>query len=640
MKRPEQHITETKSQRIFENIIPLDWVCRDIKPDYGIDFLVEIFEEGESTGKTFFVQLKGSTQKISNNTFEKQFTIDNLKYYNSLVLPVLIVCVSVETEQVWGIWSNNLLNSKKIKDNQKTINLLLDEKFIINEIFFKNISNKLKNLDKIGISININNEIEQLLNQNIINWLSEFYSDTVSTTFNNLPYHLEISYITIENDNIKININLEHSSKEIIVNNLTIDEPFLYKPKFDKSIVNDFNKDILFAIAIELAKYDIKGSLNVLIQIINKLDLSDHNKYFMLDPLGLLVLAKEKNELYLFNNFVKKIIELNLYDLFFFFDFAYFTIESPILLNYRIENLTNIIDKKIENALTGTCHYNLGNIYKGMTNINEAIYHYFKARKIYPEYLKRNYWWREVAGLLFVKSHYHWSEIFYKKSLESFTELRKDNYYRLEKEDSKEVYLVKALIGDCLFFQSKFKEATIFFEEYLKFNKHHDEEWVLKNITCIQLMNSDLNDVKFNKKNSMKLFEDGYKEIDNKKAINIFKKALKQNPLNALVWFNLGSRFDKEKQFDESLFAFLITGLIQEWDKEAQFNTLMVAMTQNEYNLLQSILLYLVEKHGTLIINDLSDYIMNKKLSLEYKKEIIILFEHVLITLKDIKHYN
>lgn len=44
MKRPEQHITETKShKRIFENIIPVDWVCRDIKPDYGIDFLVEIF---------------------------------------------------------------------------------------------------------------------------------------------------------------------------------------------------------------------------------------------------------------------------------------------------------------------------------------------------------------------------------------------------------------------------------------------------------------------------------------------------------------------------------------------------------------------------------------------------------------------
>jgi len=215
MKRPEQHITETKSQRIFESIVPIDWVCRDIKPDYGIDFLVEIFEKGESTGKTFFVQLKGSTQTISNNTFEKQFTVDNLKYYNSLALPVLIVCVSVETEQVWGIWSNNLLNSKKIKDNQKTINLSLDEKFIINETFFKNISNKLNTLDKIGISINANDEVEKLLNKNIINWLNEFYSETVSTTFNNLPNHLEINYTIIENNNVKINIILESSSSPV-----------------------------------------------------------------------------------------------------------------------------------------------------------------------------------------------------------------------------------------------------------------------------------------------------------------------------------------------------------------------------------------------------------------------------------------
>jgi len=616
VKRPEQHITETKSQRIFESIVPFDWVCRDIKPDYGIDFLVEIFEGGESTGKTFFVQLKGSTQAISNNTFEKPFTVDNLKYYNSLTLPVLIVCVSVLTQQVWGIWSNNLLNSRKIKDNQKTLTLSLDEKFIIDEIFFQNISSKLNTLNNIGILINTNDEKGKLLNTNILNWIDEFYSDTVSTTFNNLPNHLEIDYSTTESDKININITMDASSKKIIVENITIDDPFLYKPKFDKTIVNNFNKDILFAIAIGLAKYDIKGSLGILIQIIDKLDFNNHDKYFLLDPLGLLALSKAKNELYLFNNFAKKIIELDLYDLFFFFDLAYFTIESPILQNYRIENLNSIIDKKIENGLTGTCHYNLGNIYKGMSNQDKAIYHYFKARKIYPEYLKRNYWWKEVAGLLFAKGHYHWSEIFYKKSLESFTKLNKDSYGRMERDNSQELHLVKVLIGDCLFFQSKFKEANIFFEEYFKSNKNHSEEWVLKNITCIELMDSDLNNTKINKKGSMKLFEFGCKELDTKKVIDIYENALKLNPLNGLVWFNLGSALNKENKLDEALFAYLITGLIQEGDTEALFNALMIAMSINQYTLMQSILIYLTERYGDLILNDLSDYIMNNGLSL------------------------
>ena len=615
MKRPEQHITETKSQRIFESIVPIDWVCRDIKPDYGIDFLVEIFEGGESTGKTFFVQLKGSTQAVNNNTFEKQFTVDNLKYYNLLTLPVLIVCVSIHTQQVWGIWSNNLLDSKKIKDNQKTLTLSLDEKFIINEIFFQNISSKLNTLNNIGILINTNDEIGKLLNNNILNWIDNFYSDTVSTTFNNLPNHLEIDYSITESDKININITIDASSKKIIVENITIDEPFLYKPKFDKSIVNNFNKDILFSIAIGLAKYDIKGSLGILIQIIDKLDFSNHDKYFLLDPLGLLALSNAKNELYLFNNLVKKIIELDLYDLFFFFDLAYFTIESSILLNYRIENLNNIIDKKIENALTGTCHYNLGNIYRGMSKQDKAIYHYFKARKIYPEYLKRNYWWKEVAGLLFGKKHYYWSEIFYKKSLESFTK-KKNSYIRMEKENSKESYLVKALIGDCLFFQGKFKEANVFFEEYLNSNKYCTQEWVLKNMVCLELMDTDFNNVKIHTKDSMKLFETTYKEMNPKKAIDIYENALKLNPLNGLVWFNLGSALNKENELDGALFSYLVTGLIQEWDTEAQFNALMIAMSINQHTLMQSILIYLTERYGDLIINDLSDYVMNNGLSL------------------------
>ena len=55
MKRPDQHIIETKSQRIFERLVPVEWVAREVKPDYGVDYLVEVFKNGESTGKTFFV---------------------------------------------------------------------------------------------------------------------------------------------------------------------------------------------------------------------------------------------------------------------------------------------------------------------------------------------------------------------------------------------------------------------------------------------------------------------------------------------------------------------------------------------------------------------------------------------------------
>jgi len=117
MKRPDQHITETRSQRIFENLIPVEWVIREIKPDYGIDYLIEVFSSGISTGITFFVQLKGTEQEINNDILQKQFDVENLNYYASFSLPFLIVCSSVNTKQTSCIWPNKSMIKLYIKLN-------------------------------------------------------------------------------------------------------------------------------------------------------------------------------------------------------------------------------------------------------------------------------------------------------------------------------------------------------------------------------------------------------------------------------------------------------------------------------------------------------------------------------------------
>ncbi len=67
MKRPRQHIIETISKKAFEEIIPDEWVYRELTPDYGIDYQVEIFNNEEATGKSFFVQLKGTDGLLPKN---------------------------------------------------------------------------------------------------------------------------------------------------------------------------------------------------------------------------------------------------------------------------------------------------------------------------------------------------------------------------------------------------------------------------------------------------------------------------------------------------------------------------------------------------------------------------------------------
>jgi hypothetical protein len=217
MRRPEQHVVETKAERIFENIIPPEWVARRLSHDYGIDYAIEVFESGQSTGKTFFVQLKGSSQRIIDSTFKKQFSSKNLKYYASQPLPVLILFVSVNTEQVWCIWANNLLRAYDVREKQKYLSISLDENYLITRSSFHTLASDINKHTKFGISINFRTEAERLLNNSIINWINHFYSDTISIKFNHLPKHIELSYTTVKDTDIIFSIKSSDFAQDVVV---------------------------------------------------------------------------------------------------------------------------------------------------------------------------------------------------------------------------------------------------------------------------------------------------------------------------------------------------------------------------------------------------------------------------------------
>lgn len=73
MKRPRQHIIETKSKKRFEALVPDTWVARELNADYGLDYLIEIFKDNNSTGHLFFVQLKGTDNDIVNDTITLEY---------------------------------------------------------------------------------------------------------------------------------------------------------------------------------------------------------------------------------------------------------------------------------------------------------------------------------------------------------------------------------------------------------------------------------------------------------------------------------------------------------------------------------------------------------------------------------------
>ena len=80
MQRPRQHIIETESKKSLNSIIPDHWVLRELAPDYGLDFMVEIFKEENSTGNIFYLQLKGSDQTIEDNVISYQLKKEHIEH--------------------------------------------------------------------------------------------------------------------------------------------------------------------------------------------------------------------------------------------------------------------------------------------------------------------------------------------------------------------------------------------------------------------------------------------------------------------------------------------------------------------------------------------------------------------------------
>ncbi len=130
MKRPKAHEIDEEAQRVFRSAVPSGWVIREQRPDYGIDYVVEIFEEEHSTGLQFAIQLKGTQSvRIAGGTARFQIEVDHLAYYvDKIVHPVFLVLIDVPSRRgYWLFTQAYALDQLQKKDwrRQKTITLHL-----------------------------------------------------------------------------------------------------------------------------------------------------------------------------------------------------------------------------------------------------------------------------------------------------------------------------------------------------------------------------------------------------------------------------------------------------------------------------------------------------------------------------------
>ncbi|RXF70522.1 DUF4365 domain-containing protein [Arcticibacter tournemirensis] len=120
-RRVNQHIMEDESYRIIKKLIPKEWVIREFnRPDYGIDLIIELFEEidnktFETLGEFIYVQVKSSEQ------------------------------IPISTEKIYGV--QNAAKGKLVQDRSKYANLDI--------VKYRYDTNSIYTIQSLGASVSV-----------------------------------------------------------------------------------------------------------------------------------------------------------------------------------------------------------------------------------------------------------------------------------------------------------------------------------------------------------------------------------------------------------------------------------------------------------------------------------------------------
>jgi hypothetical protein len=116
VKRPEQHVTDSDADALFQAVFS-EWSVNGSKRDYGWDYVVEVFRNGESTGFLFNCQLKGSrhTAYSADGSFiSQELELDSADYLaRQLRQPTFLFHADVEAKKLF--WCAMQLDQKVLE---------------------------------------------------------------------------------------------------------------------------------------------------------------------------------------------------------------------------------------------------------------------------------------------------------------------------------------------------------------------------------------------------------------------------------------------------------------------------------------------------------------------------------------------
>lgn len=615
-KRPRQHQLEKESWDGLSNVIPSNWVLRKLDPDYGVDGEIEIFDErGNSTGLKFNLQLKGTDIEDKAKSLSHRFLIETIDYYLSLQLPVLLVKYLSASKELYYKWAYQIdpyyarKGSKSIKVTfpeknkwgKETPSLMFEQLQIFRQLKEPYIKLPIEfNLEFTEDELfSVPNAIIESALIEAANSLSEFI--VIKTKLSKLLVpKIEISRDIILIDlaslvTFTLHISRPYSNEQIRAyfhNDIIVGIALALNRLGQSSIAAEISYNHILASTLldypdtvfEIASFFVKGrKIDMAIKLAESLleKGGDYSKYFILCLPAYIKVDLTESEYQSFKDLILKAAA-------------------------KFQDIGDLEE-------TGICYYNLANTTMCQRRYKESI-HYFKlAAKYDQNYKKRDYFWREIAGMLFLSGKYRFSERFYNKTFELSENME-----------------LLALRADALMFLGEYKAARFLFEEYLKSNDAINSQWVLKEWFLRKLI-EDMNILEQKRCTSEAMKLADVKNIPAEKIEDRISMALNFDALCNAAWFNKGvtesSSGDDKKAFE----SFLCAGIVVLEDVEAWTNALICGF--NSLDSLEALPLIIdtaYENNGEKFINHFYHTIENQpEMPKKVKTKIINAFRDI-----------
>jgi tetratricopeptide (TPR) repeat protein len=502
----------------------------------------------------FYVQLKATGSEKKSEILNIDFKIETLYYFKQLEIPVLLARYSEHLDKFYIMWINDV-DLTFAKENAKTFRININEEDEFTDKSSIQIENVLSNVRllksgsfKFPITYSINSESTEilglsnnLLNIQLRNKLND-YSDFLEFKKSEENFLVQISInqnILLVQPSILKGVyfhNIDKDSKENFIENLSLDILLSLSMCMVMLGLVDYAGKIIFENNLEDRLIEKE---ELLLMILPALITSSYfkNTIDLIDT----ALDRTENEIILFHSI------------------ASLFLQSKTKNKSKIKHIESFFKSQLNKAiklgidgLIATSHYNLGNFYRSKDQHLKSINHYVSAKRKDSEYLKRPYYFREIAGVCFENEKYSFSSKFYEKAI-----------IMGDKGNTKSLY------ADALMFSGNYEKANIIFSEYITETENPFEEFLLKSILLNRiLVDKNIKSQKRNPTEANQLADIRDSKSNEEEFLGI-EKAIEKDLLSGLAWFNLGILTKEKNDFIKASQYFAFSALINLGDIEA-----------------------------------------------------------------------